>query len=76
MINTKREQNNNLDKLGGKSLSYTKWTLIIVGLIVLVMGIAGLPGVSDMGTEPDWHAILKIVIGLVAIAVPFFDKQK
>ena len=57
-------------------MSYTKWTLIIVGLIVLVMGIAGLPGVSDMGTEPDWHAVLKIVIGLVAIAVPFFDKQK
>jgi len=61
---------------GGDNLSYTKWTLIIVGLIVLVMGIAGLPGVSDMGTEPDWHAILKIIIGLVAIAVPFLDKQK
>ena len=57
-------------------MNYTKWTLIIVGVIILVMGIAGLPGVSDMGTEPDWHAILKIIIGVVAIAVPFLDKHK
>ena len=61
---------------GGENLNYTKWTLIIVGVIILVMGIAGLPGVSDMGTEPDWHAILKIIIGVVAIAVPLLDKQK
>ena len=61
---------------GGENLNYTKWTLIIVGVIILVMGIAGLPGVSDMGTEPDWHAILKIIIGIVAIAVPLLDKQK
>ena len=56
-------------------MNLTKWTLIIVGLIVLVMGIAGLPGVSDMGTEPDWHAILKIIIGIVAVIVPFIDKK-
>ncbi len=60
----------------GENLHYTKWTLIIVGVILLVMGIAGLPGVSDMGTEPDWHAILKIIIGIVAIAVPLLDKHK
>ncbi len=57
-------------------MKLTKWTLIIVGVIVLIMGIAGLPGVSDMGTEPDWHAVLKIIIGAVAIAVPFFDKKE
>lgn len=62
--------------LGGEFMQLTKWTLIIVGLILLVMGIAGLPGVSDMGSEPDWHAVLKIIIGLVAIAVPFFDKKE
>ena len=39
------------------------------------MGIAGLPGVSDIGTEPDWHTILKIVVGLVAVAVAFIDKE-
>jgi len=62
--------------LGGDRLHYTKWTLIIVGVIVLVMGIAGLPGVSDMGSEPEWHAILKIIIGAVAVVVPFIDKHK
>jgi len=61
---------------GGESLHYTKWTLIIVGAIVLVMGIAGLPGVSTMGSEPDWHAVLKIIVGAVAIAVAFLDKHK
>jgi O-antigen/teichoic acid export membrane protein len=62
--------------LGGDRLHYTKWTLVVVGVIVLVMGIAGLPGVSDMGAEPEWHAILKIIIGAVAIVVPFIDKHK
>jgi len=56
-------------------LSLTKWTLIIVGLLLLIMGIAGLPGVSDMATEPDWHAVLKIIIGVVAMVVPFLDKS-
>jgi uncharacterized membrane protein YczE len=56
-------------------LNYTKWTLIIVGLIVLVMGIAGLPGVSDLGTEPDWHAVLKIIIGIVAVIVALLEKK-
>ncbi len=56
-------------------MNYTKWTLIIVGLIVFVMGIAGLPGVSDMGTEPDWHAVLKIIIGIVAILVAVMEKK-
>ena len=62
--------------VGGDRLHYTKWTLVVVGVIVLVMGIAGLPGVSDMGAEPEWHAILKIIIGAVAVVVPFIDKHK
>jgi len=57
-------------------MHYTKWTLIIVGVILLVMGIAGLPGVSDYATEPDWHAVIKIIVGAVAVAVPFLDKHK
>lgn len=50
-------------------------TLVIVGIILLVMGIAGLPGVSDMGTEPDWHAVLKIVIGIVAVVIALMEKE-
>jgi hypothetical protein len=56
-------------------VGYAKWTLIIVGILVLIMGIAGWPGVSDMATEPDWHAILKIIVGLVAIVVGFMEKK-
>ena len=57
-------------------MNYSKWTLIILGLVILVMGIAGLPGISDIATEPDWHAYLKIVIGVIAVAVAFLDRQK
>lgn len=56
-------------------MGYAKWTLIIVGFVVLIMGIAGLPGVSDIATEPDWHAYLKIVIGIVAVAVGLMEKK-
>lgn len=56
-------------------MQLTKWTLVIVGLILLVMGIAGLPGVSDMGSEPEWHAIIKIIIGAIAMVVPFLEKK-
>ena len=56
-------------------MKLTKWTLVIVGLILVIMGVAGLPGVSTMGSEPDWHAVLKIVIGVVAIVIPFLEKK-
>ncbi|MCW3980748.1 MAG: hypothetical protein NWF11_04670 [Candidatus Bathyarchaeota archaeon] len=56
-------------------MGYAKWTLIIVGFVILIMGIAGLPGVSEVATEPDWHAYLKIVIGIVAVAVGLMEKK-
>ena len=56
-------------------MKYCKITLIIVALLLIVMGIAGWPGISDMGTEPEWHAILKIIIGVVALIVAFLDKD-
>lgn len=57
-------------------MKYCKITLIIVGALLLVMGIAGLPGVSDIGTEPDWHAILKIIVGVVAVIIALMEKQE
>jgi len=57
-------------------MKLTKLTLIVVGILLLVMGIAGLPGISDMGTEPDWHAILKIVIGIVAVLIALMEKKE
>ena len=57
-------------------MKYCKLTLIIVGVLLLVMGIAGLPGVSDMGTEPEWHAVLKIIIGIVAVVIALMEKKE
>ena len=57
-------------------MDITKWTLIIVGLIVLVMGIWGLVGTYAGVTDPQWHAALKIVVGLIAVAVGFVAKKE
>jgi hypothetical protein len=29
----------------------------------------------ELGTEPIWHAILKIIIGLVAIVLAYMNKE-
>jgi hypothetical protein len=43
--------------------------LLIIGLLVLVMGILGaVPGIG-IGSEPIWHAILKIIVGIVAVVI-------
>lgn len=59
------------------AMNYTKITLIVVGLIVLLMGIWGAvaPGWQDV-TDPMWHAALKIVVGLVAIIVGLMEKKQ
>ena len=56
----------------------TKWTLVGVGIIVLLMGIWGLAagttgwqGVVD----PWWHAVMKIIVGIAAVAIGFMDKS-
>jgi hypothetical protein len=66
----------NSELLERKKMDYTKWTLIIVGLIVLVMGVWGLVGTYAGVTDPQWHAALKIVVGLVAVAVGFMAKTE
>lgn len=57
-------------------MNYTKITLIVVGLIVLLMGIWGLAGIYAGVTDPQWHAVLKIIVGLVAVAVGFMEKKQ
>lgn len=51
----------------------SKTVLIIVGIIILLMGILGLLNL-DYATEPTWHAVLKIIVGLVAIVFGYMDK--
>jgi hypothetical protein len=57
-------------------MGYAKPVLIIVGIIVLLMGILGLVPGLDLGTEPEWHAAFKIIIGLVAIAVGAMERKE
>lgn len=72
---------NNLNGLlrvsGGeeRKMRYSRLVLIVVGILVLLMGVLGLVPDLDMGTEPSWHAALKIVIGLVAVAVGYMDRD-
>jgi len=53
-----------------------KWTLLIVGVVVFLMGILGvIPGI-EMATEPAWHAVLKIIVGIIAIGVAMMKEKK
>jgi uncharacterized membrane protein HdeD (DUF308 family) len=52
----------------------SRMVLMIVGVLVLLMGILGAIPDLDYASEPMWHAILKIIIGLVALAVAYMDK--
>jgi uncharacterized membrane protein HdeD (DUF308 family) len=46
-----------------------KWSLFILGILVLVMGVLALiPGI-DMGSEPVWHPWVKMVLGILAILI-------
>jgi hypothetical protein len=49
--------------------------LMIVGFIVFIMGILGAIPDLEIGTEPIWHAILKIIIGLIAIILAYINKD-
>lgn len=40
------------------------------------MGLAEITGIINFGTEPVWHAWLKVIVGLLGVAVPFvMEKQ-
>ena len=56
----------------------TKWTLVGVGIIVLLMGIWGLAAGTagwEGVVDPWWHAVMKIIVGIVAVAIGFMDKS-
>ncbi len=62
--------------MGKERGEMSKITLIIVGIIVAVMGIlAVIPGIA-LGSEPLWHSVVKIIIGLIAIIIGLADKRK
>lgn len=52
----------------------SKTVLMIVGVVAILMGIAGLVPGWTMATEPAWHAVVKIIIGIIGVAVSASDK--
>ncbi len=49
--------------------------LMVVGVIVLLMGILALVPDLDLGSEPEWHAAVKIIVGLAAIVIAYINKK-
>ena len=50
-----------------KKTGKTKTALLVIGILLAVMGLVDVVGLLNLGTEPVWHSIVKIVIGAVAI---------
>jgi uncharacterized membrane protein len=45
-----------------------KWILYIIGILLIIMGLWALLANGAFGVvDPWWHAVLKIVVGAVAI---------
>lgn len=53
-----------------------KLLLMVYSWLLLIMGILGvIPGIQ-IGTEPAWHAVLKIILGIVGIWVSMGKKTE
>ena len=52
----------------------SKTVLMIVGILAILMGIAGLIPSWTWSATPQWLAIVKIVIGLISVYVSATDK--
>ncbi len=54
----------------------SKSVLMLVGIILLLMGIAALIPSWTWATVPAWHAWIEIVVGLIMVWVSAADKKK
>lgn len=54
----------------------SKTFLIILGVLLLIMGILGLTVEIAGVANPVWHAVAKIVVGLIAIGIGVADEPK
>jgi len=53
----------------------SKNALIVLGILVLVMGLAALFFTYFDVKDPVWHAVLKIIVGIAAIGIGVSDKK-
>lgn len=54
----------------------SKIVLIILGIAIALMGILALIPSLELATEPTWHAVVKVIVGIVAIILAAADKKK
>ncbi len=45
------------------------WYLLGLSAVTAIMGVMGLVPSLDMGAEPGWHAVLKIVLGAIGVII-------
>lgn len=53
----------------------SKTFLTILGVVIIVMGVWGLFWTSFGVEDPTWHAIAKIIVGLIAVYIGSTDKK-
>ena len=51
----------------------SKTVLLIISIVLVLMGIAGLISGWTMASEPTWHAVVKIIIGAIGFIVAVSD---
>ncbi|HOX40809.1 MAG TPA: hypothetical protein PK263_01280 [bacterium] len=54
----------------------SKTLLAIIGVVLVLMGIAALIPSWTMADVPAWHAWVEIVVGVVAVYVASTDKKE
>ena len=51
-------------------------SLFVLGLLVTVMGVLAVVPSLELADEPMWHAVVKIVVGAVAMILALLDRKK
>jgi len=54
----------------------SKYFLIIIGAVLMVMGVLALIPITTLSIEPAWYALLKIILGFIAALVAMVDKKQ
>lgn len=53
----------------------SKTVLTVIGVVLLLLGIAGLIPSWTWAAVPAWYAVAEIIVGLIAMGVAASDKQ-
>ena len=53
----------------------SKMWLMLIGIVILLLGIAALIPSMTWAYVPMWYAILEIALGVIAIGVSSMDKK-